>query len=61
MWVVLTSGLLLAALIWGWPHVPSGLRYLYFFGAFVAYYTIATGFAYLSRAADARAKRRTRY
>lgn len=61
MWVVLLTGLLLAAAIWAWPHVPEGgLRYLFFFGAFLGFYTIATVFAVLSRAGDARVRRHAR-
>jgi hypothetical protein len=60
IWVVLTVGMLLAAAIWAWPHVPEGLRYVFFFGVFVAMYALATGFALASRAGDAARRRRSR-
>lgn len=60
IWVVVAIGLLLAAALWAWPHVPGGARYAFFFGVFVAMYAVATGFALLSRAADAAKRRRGR-
>lgn len=58
--IIISCGLLLAAALWAWPHVPTAWRFPYFLGVFLAYYAIAAGFASLSRAADARARRRAR-
>jgi hypothetical protein len=57
--VVLASGLLLAAAIWAWPKIPvGGPRYLFFFGVFVAFYATGAVLGALSRARDGRVRRR---